>query len=181
MRVISGNLKGREILGYNLDGTRPTQDRVKESIFSSIQNYIRERTILDLFAGSGNLGIEAISNGGEYCYFVDKSIDAVNVINKNIKNFSIDNAKVLNCDYKKALNYFIDNNIKFDLVFIDPPYKYMFIEDILMFLVDNNLLNEDALVVCEYENRLELNEYKNLYLDKEKKYGYKFVKIFKTK
>ena len=70
MRVISGFLKGRNIVGYDIDGTRPTMDRVKMSLFGSIQNYIPNSVVLDLFAGSGNLGIEAISNGAKYCYLL---------------------------------------------------------------------------------------------------------------
>ena len=89
MRVISGTLKGRNIEGFNLDGTRPTMDRVKESLFASIQNYIEGATVLDLFAGSGNLGIEAISNGSDFVYFCDKNSEAVKVINKNLDNFKI--------------------------------------------------------------------------------------------
>ena len=97
MRVISGTLKGRNIEGFNLDGTRPTMDRVKESLFASIQNYIEGATILDLFAGSGNLGIEAISNGSDFVYFCDKNSEAVKVINKNLDNFKIkDKALVYN-------------------------------------------------------------------------------------
>ena len=71
MKVISGILKGRNIKGYNIEGTRPTMDRVKESLFASINSYIKNSIVLDLFAGSGNLGIEAISNGANLCYFVD--------------------------------------------------------------------------------------------------------------
>ena len=86
MRVISGTLKGRNIIGYNINGTRPTMDRVKESIFGTIQNYIKDSIVLDLFAGSGNLGIEAISNGAKHCYFVDNNIEAIKVIKKILLN-----------------------------------------------------------------------------------------------
>ena len=82
MKVISGLLKGRNIEGFNIEGTRPTMDRVKESIFSTIQFEIRDSIVLDLFAGSGNLGIEAISNGATKCYFVDNNKVAINTINK---------------------------------------------------------------------------------------------------
>ena len=85
MKVISGLLKGRNIEGFNIEGTRPTMDRVKESIFSTIQFEIRDAIVLDLFAGSGNLGIEAISNGATRCYFVDNNKVAINTINKNIR------------------------------------------------------------------------------------------------
>ena len=89
MKVISGLYKGRKIDGYDIDGTRPTMDRVKESIFGSIQNYVPDSIILDLFAGSGNLGIEAISNGAKYGYFVDNNKIAYNtIITNNIVMFS---------------------------------------------------------------------------------------------
>ena len=84
MKVISGILKGRNIKGYDIDGTRPTMDRVKESLFASIQDYIKNSIVLDLFAGSGNLGIEAISNGSSKCYFVDNNKKCIKVINDNI-------------------------------------------------------------------------------------------------
>ena len=107
MRVISGFLKKREIKGYDIDGTRPTMDRVKESMFAMIQDYIKEKICLDLFAGSGNLGIEAISNGAKKCYFVDNNKIAINTINENIKNLGIEKkCEVLHKDYMDALLYF---------------------------------------------------------------------------
>ena len=98
MKIISGLYKGRTLKGYNLDGTRPTMDRVKESLFAMIQNNISNSLILDLFSGSGNLGIEALSNGASYAYLVDKNPKAVKTINDNIKDLNIFNAKVLNSD-----------------------------------------------------------------------------------
>lgn len=176
MRVISGKLKGRNIKGFDIDGTRPTMDRVKESIFSTIQNYIDDACVLDLFAGSGNLGIEAISNGAKKCYFVDNNKVAINTINENIKNFNIDNAEVLNSDYLNALNSL--KNKKFDLVFLDPPYRFDYIDGIIEFLIDNNMLNDNALIICEYENNIN-KEYDDLSIFKDKKYGSKKVVIFK--
>ena len=87
MRVISGLYKGRILDGFDIDGTRPTQDRVKESLFGSIQDYIEDSVVLDLFAGSGNLGIEALSNGAKECYFVDNNKIAINTINNNLNNY----------------------------------------------------------------------------------------------
>ena len=89
MKIISGSLKGRTIEGYNIEGTRPTMDRVKESLFGMIQDYIKESTVLDLFAGSGNLGIEAISNGANICYFIDNNKEVIQVLNKNITTLNI--------------------------------------------------------------------------------------------
>ena len=81
MRVISGLYKGRNIDGFDIDGTRPTQDRVKESVFGSIQNHLEGSVVLDLFSGSGNLGIEALSNYAKECFFVDNNKEAIKVIN----------------------------------------------------------------------------------------------------
>lgn len=176
LRVISGKLKGRFIKGFDIEGTRPTMDRVKESVFSIIQSYIDGANVLDLFAGSGNLGIEAISNGAKKCYFVDNNKIAINTINENIKNFNIDNAEVINNDYLNALNSL--KNKKFDLVFLDPPYKFDYIDGIIEFLIDNNMLNDNALIICEYENNIN-KEYNDLSIFKDKKYGSKKVVIFK--
>ena len=125
MKVISGILKGRNIKGYDIDGTRPTMDRVKESLFASIQDYISGSIVLDLFAGSGNLGIEAISNGARGTYFVDINPICIKVIKENIRNFNIEEESfVIKKDYESALKEFGSKEIKFDIIFIDPPYKY---------------------------------------------------------
>ena len=179
MRIISGILKGRVIKGYDIEGTRPTMDRVKESIFSSIQNYVPDSVVLDLFSGSGNLGFEAISNYANKCYFVDKNKKCTDMINDNIKLFKIDNAIVINSDYKDALVKLKEE--KFDIVFLDPPYKNNdYIDYSVKFLVDNNMLNDKAIVVCEYDSDIN-KEYDNLEVIKEKKYGDKYVLIFKNK
>ena len=154
LRVISGLYKGRNIKGYDIDGTRPTMDRVKESIFSSIQDYINDSIVLDLFSGSGNLGIEALSNGAIKSYFVDNNKIAINTIKENINNLKIDNYSIIFDDYMNALKTFKNNNIKFDIVFLDPPYKYNYIDDVISYMIDNDLLNKDALIICEFENPL---------------------------
>ena len=178
MKVISGLYKGRNLKGFDIDGTRPTMDRVKESIFSSIQNYIDESIVLDLFAGSGNLGIEALSNGASSCYFVDKNKVAINTINENIKLLNINNGIVINSDYKDALNRFIDKKIKFDFIFLDPPYKLNCIDEIVSFVIENNLINDNGLIICEFDTSIN-KEYKKLEIFKEKKYGSKYVIVFK--
>ena len=180
MKVISGTLKGRNILGYNIDGTRPTMDRVKESLFGMIQDYIKDSTVLDLFAGSGSLGIEAISNGAKTCYFIDNNNEVIKTLNKNITNLKIkDNSKIILSDWKKFLNESAQNNIKFDLIFIDPPYNYDVYEKILEKVSTLNLLNPNGLIILEHHN-LKLNDkYNDLFLYKCKKYGSKSVNIYK--
>ena len=178
MRVISGLYKGRNIKGFDIDGTRPTQDRVKESLFGSIQDYIDESVVLDLFSGSGNLAIESLSNGASKAYLVDNSKEAINVINENIKSMNIDNAIVIKDDYLNALNYFKNNNIIFDIVFLDPPYKDDYINNSIKFLLDNNLINDKGIIICEFENDIN-RDYAELKILKEKKFGYKKIVIFK--
>ena len=180
MKVISGILKGRNIEGYNIDGTRPTMDRVKESLFATIQNNIKDSVVLDLFAGSGQLGIEAISNGAKLCYFIDNNKEVIKVLNKNISNLNIkSNSKVILSDWKKSLNEFANQKLKFDLIFVDPPYDYNVYEKILDKVSNLNLLNENGLIILEHSNLKFKDTYNNLTLYKEKKYGNKSVNIYK--
>ena len=177
MRVISGKLKGRTIK-FNIDGTRPTMDRVKESVFGSIQSYLPSSIVLDLFAGSGNLGIEAISNGSKLCYFVDNNIKAIKVIKDNIISLGITNeTRVLNMDYNIAIKKFKDSGIKFDIIFVDPPYKMLIINDIILSIYD--ILNNKGLLILEFrDDKIEL-DYASYKIIKEKKYGDKFIYILK--
>ena len=178
MKIISGKYKGRNIEGFTLDGTRPTMDRVKESLFATIQDYIENSIILDLFSGSGNLAIEALSEGAKYAYAVDKNYKACNTIKKNINTIGIDNIEVINLDYKQALLSFKDN-ITFDIIFLDPPYKTDYIKESLVKIENYNLLNNNGIVVCESDN-LEKVVYSNYFNSvKEKKYGDKWVVILK--
>lgn len=180
MRIISGTLRGREIKGYTIDGTRPTMDRVKESMFAIIQDYIKDSVCLDLFSGTGNLGIEAISNGAKKCYFNDKNKIAVKVIKDNIKKFEIeDKCDVINKDYLDALDYYKENHIKFNIVFLDPPYENKVITEIFKMLYRKRLLKKNAIVVCEYT----CEDLQNDYFDviKSKNYGYKKVGIYTQK
>ena len=148
MRVIGGKLRGKEIKGYLIDGTRPTMDRVKESMFAIIQDNIKDSICLDLFAGSGSLGIEAISNGASKCYFVDNNKIAIKVINKNLENLNIkDQAIVIEKDYMDSLIYFRQNKIKFNIVLLDPPYDELVINRILDYLFKNKLLKRDIIVI----------------------------------
>lgn len=181
MRIISGSLKGRTINNYNIIGTRPTMDRVKESVFATIYSKIEDSIVLDLFCGSGSLGIEAISNGSKYCYFNDSNKIVINKLKTILKEFKIeDKCYYTILDYNLALKYYKDNNIKFDIVFLDPPYKDLIIEDILNTLDNYKLLNKDSLVICEYSSSIN-NENNNYELIKNKRYGDKYINIYKYK
>lgn len=181
MKVISGYLKGKKIKGYNTVGTRPTMDRIKESLFATIQNYIDGSIILDLFAGSGSLGIEAISNHCKFCYFVDNNKQIIKILKNTLDELKISNAIVYHSDYNNILQLLKNNNIKLDIIFLDPPYKLNVLNGIVDYIVDNNLLNEKGLIVLEHQDNYKLKEYKNLKLYKEKKYSDKFITILQKK
>jgi len=175
VRVISGKYKGKNLIGFDIDGTRPTMDRVKESLFGMIQNNIKNSIVLDLFAGSGSLGIEAISNGASEVYFIDNNIELINIIKKNTNGMN-EKMHIMKSDYKNALEILKNSNVKFDIIFLDPPYKLSLINDCLNKIVEYELLNESGIVVCEYENDNIDNS--KLKLIKDKKYGSKKIKIF---
>lgn len=179
MKVISGLYKGRKIEGYDLEGTRPTMDRVKESLFAIIQNNINNSIVLDLFAGSGNLGIESLSQGAKYAYLVDFNKKATNTIKQNLSTLGIDNAEALNMDYEKALSYLKDKQIKFDLIFLDPPYKTNYIEKSIELITKYNLLTETGLIICESDSLDKIVYNDDYKIIKEKKYGDKWVVILR--
>ena len=176
MKVISGKYKGRNIEGFTIDGTRPTMDRVKESLFAMIQNYINDSNVLDLFSGSGNLAIESLSEGAKSITLVDSNYKAIKVINNNLKNIGIENAKVLNMDYKKALETLDD---KFDIIFLDPPYKTNYIEESIKLISKYNILSNEGIIVCESDSIDKIIYNEEYTCIKDKKYGDKYVVILK--
>lgn len=180
MKIISGKYKGRILKGYMIDGTRPTMDRVKESVFAMIQDYIKDSIFLDLYSGSGNIGIEAISNGSKKAYLVDNNMAAIKTIKENINMLKIDNIDVIKEDAVNQLNNFISMGIKFDIIFLDPPYHTNELDKSLT-IINNNLclLGKRAIIVCETEIKIDYQKYDNLMIYKTRKYGSKEVTILK--
>lgn len=180
LRVISGFLKSRIIYGDNIEGTRPTMDRVKSSLFAMINSYIENSICLDLFAGSGQLGIEAISNGCKRCVFCDNNKKCCDVINKNITNLKInDFCEVYLGDYIKNLDILKKKQEKFDIIFLDPPYKMDVTCDILKYIKDYDLLNHNGIIVVE-TSTISTDELPGYEVLKTKKYGNKYIKIYRS-
>lgn len=174
MKVISGKYKGRVLEGFNLVGTRPTMDRVKESLFGMIQDYVKDSIVLDLFAGSGSLGIEALSEGASFVYFVDSNKKAISTIKKNIELVSDTDNLIILGDYKKVLREL--NDKKFSLIFLDPPYNTNYIEESIKLIDEYNLIDE-GIIVCETDN-IDKVVYPNSFsCVKNKKYGDKYIVI----
>lgn len=178
MRIISGKYKGRVLNGYNIDGTRPTMDRVKESVIAIIQNKIKNSVCLDLFAGSGSVGLELISNGSKECYLVDNNKKVIDTISYNIDKLHIEEKCYLFlCDYVDALKKFKKENTKFDIIFLDPPYKSEYLKTSLNLIREYELLNDHGIIICEFEDE----KFECVYnLIKDKKYGSKQIRIYEN-
>ncbi|MCC0648055.1 16S rRNA (guanine(966)-N(2))-methyltransferase RsmD [Clostridioides sp. ZZV15-6598] len=182
MRVISGKARGLKLNTPKNEDVRPTTDRVKESLFNIINSYIMESEVLDLFAGTGSLGIECLSRGAKACTFVDISKESIEIVKSNIKKARVENESfILNLDFKTAIDKLKLQNSKFDIIFMDPPYyKNMFIEAIEK--IDNsNLLNEDGIIVVEHDtNDLFPDKISKLEKTKDKKYGNTTLTFYKV-
>lgn len=166
MRIISGKYRGKKLKEFNLDSTRPTTDRVKESIFNLIQFEVLDSVVLDLFAGTGALGIEAISRGAKLTHMVDLNKDAVKIVKSNLNGIDGE-YQVFNASYENYLN---TANIKFDLVFLDPPYKSNFGIKAIDLLVSKNLLNKNAIIIFETSEDMEFS-FPSCFDISKKKYG----------
>ncbi|WP_209808811.1 16S rRNA (guanine(966)-N(2))-methyltransferase RsmD [Ammoniphilus resinae] len=159
MRVISGTCKGRPLLAVPGKGTRPTVDKVKESIFNMIGPYFEGGTALDLYAGTGGLGIEALSRGIDKVIFVDINRKAIDIIKQNLQSTGFgDKAEVYKNDSHRALKALIKRGLKFDFIFLDPPYAEQKVETELAVLYDYQLLNPNASIVVETDASVELVE-----------------------
>ena len=167
MRVITGTARGRRLREPEGMDIRPTTDNVKESIFNMIQFDVEGRSVLDLFAGTGQLGIEALSRGARECVFIDRSSAAVKLVRENLKHCDLEGT-VLQTD---AIA-FLEQGRKFDLIFLDPPYDTMFVEKALQTVVKSDILNKGGLLVCETRFEKQLPELEAPYvLRREKRYG----------
>lgn len=176
MRVISGIARGTKLNSIDSMSTRPTLDRVKEALFSSIQPNINENTeVLDLFAGSGQIGIEFLSRGAKKAYFCEKNPLAVKMIKQNLeKTRFIENSEIISKDYKIALEKLKKDSMKFDIIYIDPPYKLDIAVNSIVYILNNNLLAENGIIILETdEEDRELKELENINIDiyNIKRYG----------
>lgn len=147
MRVITGTARGRKLGQLQGMDTRPTTDQVKESIFNIIQFDIEGRRVLDLFAGTGQLGIEALSRGGAGCTFVDQRRDAAALVRSNLKLCRLsDRARVVQGE---ALSFLASDRERYHLVFLDPPYQTELLENALKKIAEIDILMENGIIICE--------------------------------
>ena len=154
MRVISGSARGSKLISVDSDNARPTLDRVKESLFNILQNGINDSIVLDLFAGSGAIGIEFISRGAQKAYFCEHSHDAALVIKKNLeKTKFINKSIILESDYSVCLKKLYSQMIKFDYIYIDAPYKDDIAVKAVEKIIEYDLLNKNGTIVIETDEK----------------------------
>ena len=177
MRIVGGKYRHRLIsFPDDMTHTRPTKDRIREAIFSALGD-INNALVLDLYAGSGAMGLEALSRGAKKCTFVDVSSMAIKVIKDNINNLKISEEEylVIKDQDTNALKKFKNDKTKFDIVFLDPPYESGQYSQIVDILINDDLLNENSVVVIEANKDIDLE---NVAYQKKKEYHYGDIKVF---
>ena len=176
MRIISGKYSGRKIITPKGKETRPTTDRFKETLFNIIENSLKidlkEKNILDLFAGSGSLGLEAISRGAKSCVFLDKSSKAIKVIEYNINNLGLSSSDCINIDVSKIRKFKKDVEDKIDIIFSDPPYSKTDINEIAISnLVKNSWIRRNSYLFLETSSRRPIKDIKDFQIIDDRKIG----------
>jgi len=157
MRVIAGECKGRHLHAMIGQGTRPTADRVKESVFNILGPFFAGGAVLDLFAGTGALGIEALSRGVGFAHFIEKDPQAVQMVRENVKRCGFeDKCSIWKDDAQRAIARLASLEQRFDLVFLDPPYRYLLVPSMIDQLQQRGLLSEGATIVSEHDSKVEL-------------------------
>ncbi|MEC7925995.1 MAG: 16S rRNA (guanine(966)-N(2))-methyltransferase RsmD [Actinomycetota bacterium] len=176
MKVISGKYKGRTISSINTPSTRPMMGIAREGIFNSLQLFIENSDVLDLFAGSGSMGIESLSRGAKFVTFIDNSLDCIKQINENLKDYDNDYS-VINIDVSNYINQ-ISN--KYDIIFYDPPFEYSS-ENVNLDItkLSTNLNEGGFIVIHRHSNSSSTVLPKDVELYKEKNYGQSKILLFK--
>lgn len=177
MRIISGSRRGRKLFSFEGDNIRPTTDRVKESMFNLICDYIYEADVLDLFGGSGALALEALSRGAAHAVIVDADKKSAEIIKKNTELTGFENKtkQVLT----KAEKFIETVNESFDIIFLDPPYNKGFIQPVLSVISKRGLLSEGGIAVLESDFSDDHGEIDGLEILKQRKYGRTYITVYK--
>ena len=190
MRIISGKFRSRKLIKFNKEGIKPTTDKMRESIFNIVISYLKineknnnlpfeKFNVLDIFAGTGALGLESISRGAEHVTFIEKSRDNLSVLYKNIDHLNVsEKVKIIKRSISKVKK--IDG--KFDLIFMDPPYQMdLIIKKTLKKILDFKIIKKETLIILEYAKRKKINIPKDFEVIKKKDYGNSSLKLIKLK
>ena len=181
MRIIAGKYRGRKLLEFDINTTKPTLDRIKEPLFSILMPYLEDSSVLDLFSGTGNLAIEALSRGAKFAWLNDMNKNAIKLILGNVRLTGCQNCvKITKKEYEKCLKQIHAEGNTFDIIFIDPPYACDYEENVLKLILDYNILNKDGIIVIESDKRKEVNiDVPGLKLTDERIYGRVIIRLYK--
>lgn len=182
MRVISGLRKGHKLKAPKGMDVRPTEDRIKESLFNILQSIDQDSSILDGFGGSGSIGIEFLSRGAKTCYFVDSSKESIDIINENLKHTKfVEHSFVIRNDIMIAIKSFGEKKLSFNYIYLDPPFKeHNLIYKSLELIIYENILNYNGIIIIEHEKELKLEENINGLIKFDyRKYGSKSLSFYK--
>jgi 16S rRNA (guanine966-N2)-methyltransferase len=173
IRVIAGIAKGHKLKAPKGYSTRPTSDKVKGAIFNIIAEHIPDAHVLDLFSGTGSLGIEALSRGAKFAVFVDRDFECSNIIKENLKHTKLINkSEVIKGDAWHSISKLSKKHRKFDVIFLDPPYKKNIIDETLKIILKNDIINHKGIIVVEHDADANvLTEIRNMKLVRNQKYG----------
>lgn len=172
MRVVSGLARGCVLAAPDGFHTRPTADRIKESLFNIIHAELPDAVFLDLFAGTGAIGIEALSRGAKKVVFVDNSNESINAVNENLEKTGLaENAAILRMDALRAADWLGQKGGEFDIIYMDPPYKKGFVDKTLRAIVNAKILKDDGFIIAEQGFGEPLPHIAGLTVYREKKYG----------
>ncbi|MFB7156764.1 MULTISPECIES: 16S rRNA (guanine(966)-N(2))-methyltransferase RsmD [unclassified Lysinibacillus] len=180
MRVVAGERKGMPLKAIVGNTTRPTTDKVKESIFNIIGPFFDGGIALDLFAGSGGLGIESLSRGAEHAVFIEKDAKAFQVLQENIKKCRYEDcSELFRIDAKRAVKALLKRDITFKLAFLDPPYHHKEYYDLVQILVDNDKIQHDGAILCEHAKEVELPQrFGDFVLKRQETYGGTIISVY---
>lgn len=185
MRVITGKYKGRKLNTPQDYEIRPTTDKAKEALFSILAGELYGSRVLDLFAGTGGLGIEALSRGAQYCVFADASRKSLNLVKENLEHCGVDEkTKILPGDYKKVLKTLADRiedglEQPFDIILLDPPYNRGLLDEAFRLISEGGLLSDDGTIVAEHRKEEETpDDFHGFVKTKERRYGVVVLSIY---
>ena len=172
MRIISGKYGSRKPKTLTGNNTRPTEDRVREAVFGRTGPYFNGGIILDLFAGSGAVSLEAISRGFDFAYMCDISKEAIKVIYENIDALGVrEQTKVFNSNYRSVLTKLTGQNVRFDMIYLDPPFHYGTEREALKIICENDLLKDDGIIIVETDKKDSVECESPYYVEKSAVYG----------
>ncbi|MDU1316599.1 MAG: 16S rRNA (guanine(966)-N(2))-methyltransferase RsmD [Anaerococcus hydrogenalis] len=178
MRVVAGKYKGFNLKSPKANNSRPTDNKVKEAVLAMLYPYKNNFTALDLFACTGQMGIEFLSHGAKEVVFGELNNSNYKILKENLRKIDCKNAYAIRGDFRKVLEVLHNQNKSFDYIYLDPPYKEDYLKISMETLLDYHLLNNNGIIISESDRNIDFSHMENLQLIKEKKYGRKIVKVY---